>query len=63
MKRKLQEEKEREKQKIREKQLEERELARLWKLQKSSQSLLQSKDELIHERQQEQVGVKMAFHP
>ncbi len=58
MKRKLREEKELEKRRRKEKQLQERELARLWKLQKNTRSLLQTKDEIVQERIQEQVNGK-----
>lgn len=55
-KRELQQEKELEKRRQKESQLQERELARLWKLQTKSNHLHDIKDEIIHERAQEQVS-------
>lgn len=55
LKTKIQQEREHEKQRKTKSQLQQRELARLWKLQKTSQCLAQTKDEIIAERIQEEV--------
>ena len=55
LKTKIQQEKEYEKQHKTKNQRQQRELARLWKLQKASQSLAQTKNEIITERIQEEV--------
>lgn len=55
LKTKINEERELETQRRKKKQMQERELARLWMLQKTSRTLSQTKDEIIAERAHEQV--------
>ena len=57
VKRKLDQEKESERRENKEKQLREREMARLWMIQKNGNSLQQLKDDIAVERIQEQVSI------